>query len=148
MVAATTLSTAAVIVGWIGAAAGGVVALRFMRRRLSAPSRGPFEEVVRSWRMPEAPPRPADLERMELLVADESIRADQVHFRLRPIVQDVAAWAGLSTTTSSPTESQPARLLDDLCRPERPKPEDPYRPELQRSQLEALVAYLEERIRT
>jgi hypothetical protein len=96
----------------------------------------------------ELPLRPADLERLERLVVTGRATAGDVHQRLRPVLQEVAAarmrphgvWLD-----RSPDEAR--RLLGDelweLLRADRPRPSDPRAPGLSLEQLSSAIERLE-----
>lgn len=102
----------------------------------------------RQRRRPARPQRPADLERLERLVVTARATAADVHLRLRPVLQEMAA-ARLRRRgvwlDRSPEEAR--RLLGEelweLVRTDRPRPADPRAPGLSIEQLTSVIMRLE-----
>jgi hypothetical protein len=102
----------------------------------------------RTRRHREQPLRPADLERLERLVVTGRATAGDVHQRLRPLLQEVAA-ARLRPhgvwLDRSPEEAR--GLLGDelweLVRADRPRPSDPRARGLSVEQLSSAIERLE-----
>ena len=116
-------------------------------RALDRP-RGPsaYEEALR--RRPRAPVRFGELAAVERAVALGSSNVFDLHFRLRPLLRDVAthrlARHGLELDGGSP--AVPAALgeeLWELVRPDRPAPRDRSAPGIGLPRLEAALHALE-----
>jgi hypothetical protein len=96
----------------------------------------------------EQPLRPADLVRLERLVVTGRSSAGDVHQRLRPVLQEVAA-ARLRPhgVWLNRNPEQARALLGDelweLLRTDRPRPADPRAPGLSLEQLGAAITRLE-----
>ncbi len=96
----------------------------------------------------DQPMRPADLVRLERLVVTGRATAGDLHQRLRPVLQEIAA-ARLRPhgvwLDRNPDEAR--RLLGDdlweLVRADRPRPSDPREPGLSIDQLHSVVTRLE-----
>jgi hypothetical protein len=109
--------------------------------------RSQFELALRP---PKArPERPPELVLLEQRLALAVTTAFDVHFRLRPIVRDVAAqrlWARHAVDLESAPD-QAEELLGpeiwELARPDRPPPEEPFAPGLGVRGVERVVARLE-----
>ena len=113
--------------------------------------------ALRRW-LPAAWPRHAqapnatraavgDLERLERMVAAAS-HAGEMHWRLRPVLREVAA-AGLRrrrVDLDTDPIAAPALLSPrtwELVRPDRPRPDDSFAPGMSRDELRAVLDDLE-----
>lgn len=99
-------------------------------------------------RRSERPARPADLERLERLVVTGRATAGDVHMRLRPVLQEVAAARLRRHDVWLDRSPEDARSLlgDDLweiVRTDRPWPDDPRAPGISMEQLSSAIARLE-----
>jgi hypothetical protein len=89
-----------------------------------------------------------DVDRVERVLAMASTHAGEAHWRLRPMVREIAA-AGLRRHgIDLDDDADRARALLapvtwELVRPERPRPEDPFAPGLGRAATQAIVDDLE-----
>lgn len=106
-----------------------------------------FERALRR-RPPPAPARPAALVELENLLAGR-LSAGAVHFRVRPIVREIAA-SRLQTGHGVDLDTDPEaarRLLGqaawELVRPDRDVPVDRFSPELDVADLRVVVEALE-----
>ena len=95
------------------------------------------------------PQRPPELVRLEQRLALAVTTAFDIHFRLRPVVSEVAAqrlWARHAVDLEAEPE-RAAELLGpevwELVRPDRPPPPDPFAKGLGVRGVEAVVARLE-----
>jgi hypothetical protein len=130
---------------------GGITLLALVRTmRVAQPASGdsPFELALRPIR-PRSE-RPPELVRLEQRIALAVTTAFDVHFRLRPIVRDVAAqrlWARHAVDLEAHPERARALLRADvweLARPDRPPPPDPFADGLGVRGVEQVVAELEQ----
>jgi hypothetical protein len=106
------------------------------------------------WRPPAAlrrrtsPPLPAQAERVDRLVRAGTRHAEGVHRELRPLLTEIVEPA-LTRRGLAPDgpEKQVRELLGDelwnLVRPDRPRPEHPLGPGLERAALERIADRLE-----
>jgi hypothetical protein len=110
--------------------------------------RSPFELALR-------PPKPRSERPPGLVVLEQQLAlavttAFDVHFRLRPIVRDVAAqrlWARHAVDLESATERAESLLgpeVWELARPDRTPPPEPFAPGLGVRGIEQVVARLEQ----
>jgi hypothetical protein len=116
-------------------------ALRSLRRRLPS-----------GWPQPRQPPTAAagvagDLERVERSVAAAPY-AGEMHWRLRPVLREVAAAALSRRRVDLDGDPVAARALLapgtwELVRPDRPRPDNPFAPGLGRDELGAVLDDLE-----
>jgi hypothetical protein len=110
-------------------------------------ARSSFELALRPIKL--RPERPPDLIRLEERLALAATTAFDVHFRLRPVVHDVAAqrlWAKHAVDLEHEPERARSLLGEDvweLARPNRPPPAEPFAPGLGVRGIEAVVAELE-----
>lgn len=125
----------AAITGGVVAASAVVLgsALAALPSRGEAGRRSAVERVVRG-RRGRAPALPASLEELDRLVRWRVSTAGDVHFRLRPVVREIAAHR-LSRGHGVDLDTSPAtarRLLGEaafeLVRPDRPAPPDRLAP--------------------
>jgi hypothetical protein len=104
-------------------------------------------------RLPPASPPPArastgDLERLDRAVSTATTHAGDLHFRLRPILREIAA-EGLrrrGVELDAQPEAAQALLAPqtwELVRPARPRPADAFAPGLPAAQLDAVLDDLE-----
>jgi hypothetical protein len=130
---------------------GGITLLALVRTtRVAQPGSGdsPFELALRPIR--SRPQRPPELVRLEQRIALAVTTAFDVHFRLRPVVQDVAAqrlWARHAVELETHSDRAQALLGADvweLARPDRPPPADPFAPGVGVRGIERIVAELEQ----
>jgi hypothetical protein len=95
------------------------------------------------------PKRPADLEQLEREVALATASSFDVHFRLRPVLREIAAHRlasrrGLELDAGSPgVRAALGEELWELVRPSRPPPDDRLGPGLALSRLRAALDRLE-----
>jgi hypothetical protein len=116
-------------------------ALRALRRWLPAAwPRGPQAST---------PPGAAagDLERVQRMVAAAS-HAGEMHWRLRPLLREVAAAGLRRRRVDLDAEPIAARALLsprtwELVRPDRPRPDDSFAPGISRDELQAVLDELE-----
>ena len=99
-------------------------------------------------RPPVRPDRPADLERIERVVATGGATKADVHSRLRPLLREIALARLLRRGVRLDQSPDAARALlgDELweiVRPGRPRPEDLRAPGVSFEQLTAIVDRLE-----
>jgi hypothetical protein len=98
---------------------------------------------------PQEPVRPPDLERTERLLTLSSSTAYDFHFRLRPILRDVAEQRladrrGLRLDAGGPeVEEALGEELWELVRPDRESPKERFAPDVDRETLERVVERLE-----
>ena len=98
---------------------------------------------------PAQPVRPPDLERTERLLTISAATAFDFHFRLRPILREVAEQRladrrGLRLDTGGPeVEAALGDELWELVRPDREPPKERFAPDVDRATLERAVARLE-----
>jgi hypothetical protein len=97
----------------------------------------------------EQPVRPADLVRLERLVVTGRSSAGDVHQRLRPVLQEVAAARLRPHGVRLNRNPEQARaLLGDelweLVRTDRPRPADPRAPGISLEQLGSAITHLEQ----
>ena len=129
---------------------GAVVLLALFRTTsVAQPGSGqsPFELALR----PIAPrtERPPELERLERQVALAATTAFDVHYRLRPVVREVATqrlWARHAVDLEADVDRAQALLGPDvweLARPDRPPPPEPFARGLGLQGIDALVTELE-----
>jgi hypothetical protein len=121
------------------------VALERLQRLLPA-RRSPFDRAFAPARTERA--RPAALARVEREVTLATGTAFDVHFRLRPIVRELAAGSLLRRGVDLDRAPERAQALLgprlwELARPGRPSPEDRTAPGLPATAVEALVDDLE-----
>jgi hypothetical protein len=117
--------------------------------RTAAPSDEPsaFDEARRPRR--RLPQRPRELAKLEREVVLAATSAFDVHFRLRPILRDVAAHRlatrrGLALDSgSTPVREALGSELWEIVRPDRPPPRDRLAPGLALPRLRAALAVLE-----
>jgi len=94
--------------------------------------------------------RPPDLERTERLVSMASTTAFDLHFRLRPVLREVAEQRlaerrGLRLDSGDPRVQEACGVeLWEVIRPDREPPDNRYRPGLEPDAFERVVARLEE----
>lgn len=125
----------------IAIVAGGIVAMLFA-----------IPDAVRSKRVhrnPDRPERPADLVRLERLVVTGRSTAGDVHLRLRPVLQEIAAARLRPHGVGLERNPQDARrLLGDelweIVRVDRPWPPEPRAPGVSWDQLTSVIARLEQ----
>jgi hypothetical protein len=98
----------------------------------------------------ERPPvRPPDLERTERMLSMAATTAFDLHFRLRPVLREVAEQRladrrGLRLDSGDPrVEEACGEELWEVVRPDREAPDHRYRPGLDAAALERVVARLE-----
>jgi hypothetical protein len=134
------------------AALGGLVlaavlgyGLVLLRRALpAAPS--PFDAAL----APRGRPAKVDsLERAENVVLIAIAGAGDTHFRLRPMLREVAAAALHGRGVDLDTDPEAARAVLgeetwELVRPDRPRPAEAFAPGIDRAALERVFARLEE----
>ena len=82
---------------------------------------------------PDTAARPASLEAVERLVAGATAHAGDLHFRLRPLLREIAGGALRARGVDLDRHPEAARaLLGDeaweIVRPDRPRPEEPFAP--------------------
>ena len=129
---------------------GGVALLALVRAtRVAHPGseRSPFESALR----PSKPRsrRPSELVRLEQRLALAASTAFDVHYRLRPVVREIAAerlWSKHAVDLdgeASRAEPLLSREIWELVRPDRPPPIDPFARGLGLAGIEAVVAELE-----
>jgi hypothetical protein len=98
---------------------------------------------------PQEPVRPPDLERTERLLTISAATAFDFHYRLRPILREVAEQRladrrGLRLDGGGPeVEAILGDELWQLVRPDREPPRDRFLPDVDRATLERAVAQLE-----
>ncbi|MDQ6822550.1 MAG: hypothetical protein M3076_19825 [Actinomycetota bacterium] len=125
----------------IAIVAGGIVAMLFA-----------IPDAVRGKRVhrnPDRPERPADLVRLERLVVTGRSTAGDVHLRLRPVLQEIAAARLRPHGVELERNPQDARrLLGDelweIVRVDRPWPPEPRAPGVSWDQLTSVIARLEQ----
>jgi hypothetical protein len=129
---------------------GAVTLLALVRTtRVAHPGSGgsPFENALR----PSQPRshRPPELVRLEHRLALAATTAFDVHYRLRPVVREIAA-ARLWARHAVDLESEPERAASllggevwELVRPDRPPPPEPFGQGLGLAGIEAVAAELE-----
>lgn len=125
----------------IAIVAGGIVAMLFA-----------IPDAVRSKRVhrnPDRPERPADLVRLERLVVTGRSTAGDVHLRLRPVLQEIAAARlGPHGVGLERNPQDACRLLGDelweIVRVDRPWPPEPRAPGVSWDQLTSVIARLEQ----
>jgi hypothetical protein len=124
---------------------GALTGLGALRRAVPT-GPGPFSRSEPEHAVPAGFPSLARVER-EITLAAAS--AHDVHFRLRPTLRTTAA-ALLSSRRGVQLDRQPERAREilgpetwELVRPDRPTPDDPRGPGLDRATLEHVVASLE-----
>jgi hypothetical protein len=94
--------------------------------------------------------RPPDLERTERMVVMAVTTAFDLHFRLRPVLREVAEQRladrrGLRLDSGDPRVQEVCgEELWEVVRPDRKPPDHRYRPGLDAAALERVVAQLEE----
>ena len=94
--------------------------------------------------------RPPDLERTERLVSMASTTAFDLHYRLRPVLREVAEQRladrrGLRLDSDDPRVREACgEELWEVVRPDREAPDHRYRPGLEPAALERVVARLED----
>ena len=111
------------------------------------PTASPYERALR--RRERAPARPGELAKLEREVALAAGSSFDLHFRLRPVLRDIAAHRlvtrrGLALDGDSP--EVPALLGDELwevVRPDREPPDDRFGPGLPLARLRDAVERLE-----
>jgi hypothetical protein len=131
--------------GGLALAAALVYGLMLLRRALpTAPS--PFDAVL----APRGGPAKVDsLERAENVVTIAVASAGDTHFRLRPMLREIAA-AGLhGRGVDLDGDPEAARTVLgeetwELVRPDRPRPENAFGPGIPADALERVLARLEE----
>jgi hypothetical protein len=94
-----------------------------------------------------AAPVPGDLEWVQRTVAATS-HAGEMHWRLRPVLREVAAAGLRQRRVDLDGDPDAARALLapetwELVRPDRPRPEDPFAPGLGRDDLKVVLDDLE-----
>lgn len=96
------------------------------------------------------PVRPPDLERTERMLSMAATTAFDLHFRLRPVLREVAEQR-LAERRGLLLDSADARVVEacgdelwEVVRPDRKAPDHRYKPGLGRAELERVVARLEE----
>ena len=131
---------------------GAVTLLALVRAtRVAHPGAGrsPFESALR----PPKPRsrRPPELVRLEHRLALAATTAFDLHYRLRPVVREIAAerlWAKHAVDLDSEprrAESLLGERIWELVRPDRPPPPEPFARGLGLRGIEVLVAELEAR---
>ena len=105
-----------------------------------------FERALRPARA--APARPAELASLERRVELAVAGAADLHFRLRPVLQEIAAERLARRGIDVGREPERAeRTLGSeawsLLRPDRPRPDDPFAPGWPRDRLRAVVDAIE-----
>jgi hypothetical protein len=131
--------------------AGGVALLALVRATgVAQPGSGRSTfELALTPRKPRSE-RPPELVLLEQRLALAVTTAFDVHFRLRPIVRDVAAqrlWARHAVDLESTPERAESLLgpeVWELARPDRPPPIEPFAPGLGVQGIERVVARLEQ----
>jgi hypothetical protein len=109
--------------------------------------RSPFESALRPIKPRSR--RPPELVRLEHRLALAASTAFDVHYRLRPVVREIAAerlWSKHAVDLDSEpkgAESLLAEEIWELVRPDRPPPTDPFARGLGLGGIEAVVAKLE-----
>jgi hypothetical protein len=98
---------------------------------------------------PDEDARPASPEAVERLVAGATAYAGDLHFRLRPVLREIAAGALRGRGVDLDREPEAARALLgeeawELVRPGRPRPEEPFAPGLAPGALAGVLDVLEE----
>ena len=120
-------------------------ALRALRRWLPAAwPRGPRSPMA-------ADSVSGDLERVQRTVA-AAWHAGEMHWRLRPLLREVAAAGLRRRRVDLDADPIAARALLsprtwELVRPDRPRPDDPFAPGLGRDELQAVLDDLEALLR-
>jgi hypothetical protein len=118
-----------------------------MRVAADSEQRSAFDEARRPRRRP--PERPRELAKLEREVVLASTSAFDLHFRLRPLLRDVAAHRlaarlGLELDSgSTPVRAALGNELWELVRPDRPPPRDRLGPGLPAARLRAALDVLE-----
>jgi hypothetical protein len=119
----------------IGATASSAIAVGVLLVALGEGSVSDFDRAV-SASHPPAPERSTSLERLERAVRISFATAGDVHFRLRPLLRDLAV-ERLATHRRVDLDREPdraARLLGEelfeLVRADRPRPPDQFAPGL------------------
>jgi hypothetical protein len=134
---------AAIVLLAVAAVAAGLHALRAsLPRRPSA-----FDAAVAA--APDTGARPASLEAVERLVAGATAHAGDLHFRLRPVLREIATGAlrGRGVDLDRGPEAARALLGEEvweIVRPDRPRPEEPFAPGLAPDALARVLDVLEE----
>jgi hypothetical protein len=129
---------------------GGLLLLALVEatRQAGGPDEGSqYERALR--RRPRRPLRPPELARIEREVALAAGSAFDLHFRLRPLLREVARHRlsrrrGLELDAGAPeTRALLGEELWELARPDRPPPDDRLGPGLPLSRLRAALNALE-----